>query len=231
MKNFTSVIGWLLMAVVLTVPSFLFYNWWTGTKNEATVQIPAHSGSTATIFYDARDRSAVQPVVQASTAAGVSVFQAASVRRTDQSSVIAPVSTAVPMAAAGIQRVAWSTAAAQGGGASLTPVSTRTAGGSSFNPKYDHDPTMSPGDYQRVREAEQAKLESERRLQLALRKQQYDAGGEGRIRLQGIVGNRVIINGEAYSVGDIVTGVKILKIGSNYLIGEYKGNKFRKILK
>ena len=90
---------------------------------------------------------------------------------------------------------------------------------------------MSPGDYQRVREAEQAKLESERRLQLALRKQQYDAGGEGRIRLQGIVGNRVIINGEAYSVGDIVTGVKILKIGSNYLIGEYKGNKFRKILK
>ena len=89
---------------------------------------------------------------------------------------------------------------------------------------------MTTGDYQAIRENEQQKLENERKYQLAIRKQRYD-DGEGRIKLQGIVGNSVIINGEMYSVGDTVTGVKIIKIGANYLIGERNGKRFKKILK
>jgi hypothetical protein len=33
-----------------------------------------------------------------------------------------------------------------------------------------------------------------------------------------------------YSAGNTVQGVRILKIGADYIIGEYKGNRFKKVL-
>jgi hypothetical protein len=242
MKGFTGIIGWLFLATVLIVPSYFVYDSWTSNKkNEAAVQAPVQIVPTVTIFAGAQDKPAAQPVVQASTAVKRPAFQAAPVQRVVQPAVqpvvqpiVAPVSTtplsaAGPMAAVDKQRVAQSTAAADSIKAPSAPVSTRTALGSYFGPKSDRDPMLTPDDYRKRREEVRARLENERMQQLAMRKQQYDAG-EGRIKLQGIVGNSVIVNGEMYSVGDSVTGVKILKIGSNYLIGEYKGRKFKKIL-
>ena len=85
MKNFTSVIGWLLMAVVLTVPSFLFYNWWTSNnKNEAEAQAPVQRVSTATVFADAQDKSATRQASTAPIAAEGPVFSVAPIQRADQ---------------------------------------------------------------------------------------------------------------------------------------------------
>ena len=259
MKGSVSMIGWSLLVAVLAVPSFLFYNWWANNKtDEAAVQAPIQSISTATIFAGAQDKTAAPPSGHVQTAAEGPIFQAASVQRSVQPAFrpavqpivqpmsAVPVSSAAPAAAApravlrpadaapqpaaAAQRVDMSTAAAQAVRAAFAPVSTQTASGSYFNPKSDRDPTMTPADYQLRREPEQARREEARLQMLAMRKQLKASSGESRITLQGIVGNSVIINGEMYSVGNTVMGVKILKIGANYLIGEYKGKKFRKIL-
>lgn len=244
MKSFSGIIGWLLLVVVLAVPSVLFYNWWTGTrKSEAPVQASTQRVSTAAIFTGAQDKPAAQPAAQAAAAAEAPVFQPAPVQPAVQSPPAPPATSAEPMAsapraetrpveeapipAAGPLSVARSTAADQG---EAGAVPARTAPGSYFSPKSDRDPTMTPGDYQKIKDEERSRLENERMRQLALHKQRKVAGGESRIRLQGVVGNSVIINGEMYSVGDTVAGVKVLKIGPDYLIGEYKGKKFKKIL-
>ena len=47
MKSLTSVLGWTLLLAVLAVPSFLFYNWWTKSRQqvsaELTQEAPAHN--------------------------------------------------------------------------------------------------------------------------------------------------------------------------------------------
>ncbi len=229
MKGSTGVIGWFLLAAVLAVPSFLFYNWWVSNKkNESASQVPAQSVSTATIFAGAQDRISVQPAAQPSAKDEGPIFQdAPAVLPAAAHAAPAPAATPIPGPAA--QRVTQSTAAAQAEKASSAPASTQTVHGSYFNPSTDRDPTMTPLDYKKIKDEELQRIESERMRQLALKKKLYD-NGEGRIKLQGIVGNSVIINGEMYSVGDTVLGIKIVKIGSNYLIGDNKGRKFKKIL-
>ena len=233
MKGSAAIIGWTLLVAVLAVPSFLFYNWWASNKkNESAAQVQIQSVSTATIFAGAQDKTAAQPPFsQTPTAAEGPIFQSAPAGQSVQSSPApaVPVPAAVAKQGAGAQSVTHSTAAAQAEKAYSSSASTQTVHGSYFNPNTDRDPTMTPLDYKKIKDEELQRIESERMRQLALRKKQYD-NGEGRIKLQGIVGNSVIINGEMYSVGDTVLGIKIIKIGSNYLIGDNKGRKFKKIL-
>ena len=242
MKNFTSLIGWLLLTAILAVPSFLFYNWWSNNKkNEAAVQTPVQSVSTATIFSGAPDassalpRSFSQPQKTATSATppaapALAAVSPAPVRKSAAETAALP--SAAQVSPAGKAGVAQSTAAVQ---VSTMPAarvsgSTQTALTSYFSPKSDRDPTISPAEYRKMKEEEDLRREEERQRQLALRRQQREVGGESRITLQGIVGNSVIINGDVYAVGQTVQGVKLLKIGSNYVIGEYKGKRFRKVL-
>lgn len=228
MKNLTSLLGWLLLAAILAVPSFLFYNWWsTNKKNEALAQVPVQSISTAAIFPGAPDASTTLPQ---------SVPQPQKTARVEESpadNAPAP-STAAQISTAAVKSpsAAQSTAAV---GGSMAPAaqaqaSTHSPLASFFNPKSDRDPTMSPAEYRKLHEEEERRREEERNRQLALHRRTIESGGETRITLQGIVGNSVIINGEAYWVGNTVKGVKLLKIGSDYVIGEYKGRKFKKVL-
>jgi len=254
MKSFTTLIGWLLLAAILIVPSFLFYNWWSANKkNEAAVQVPVQSVSTATIFAGAQDAPSALPprTVQAAipqaastsalpvkdpskpnttpAAASPAAPGAASSAQVRQDGPIIPQATA---AAVKSQSVPQSTAPVQGGAAPAVQaaVSTQNVSGSYFAPKSDRDPIMSPSEYRKIKEEENLRREAERQRELALNRQIKEAGGENRIQLQGIVGNSVIISGEIYTVGNVVHGVKILKIGANYVIGEYKGKRFRKVL-
>ena len=99
-----------------------------------------------------------------------------------------------------------------------------------FSPKSERDPTLSPDDYQKIKDDEQQRQDRIRQAKLSdMKKKKVDAP-EAKLKLQGIVGNRVIINGDSYAVGNTVMGAKILKIGSDYIIGEFKGKKFKKIL-
>ena len=230
MKGLTGIIGWFLLAAVLAVPSFLFYNWWVSNKkNESAAQTQVQSVSTATIFAGAQEKSAAQPAsVQTQAAPEGPIFNSDPAPQPVRAPA-KPEPAAAPAPAPAAQRVAQSTSAVQADKPSFVSSSTQTAHGSYFNPNTDRDPTMTPLDYKKIRDEELQRIENERKRLRALQKKQYD-NGEGRIKLQGIVGNSVIINGEMYSVGDTVLGIKIIKIGSNYIVGDNKGRKFTKIL-
>ena len=124
-----------------------------------------------------------------------------------------------------------------------------------FAPVRNHNPMMSPRDYDKIRREEQAKLDAEKEARLAAeRAAQAQQSGyeynpetnvvrkktnplailEKRLRLQGIMGNMVIINGETYSKGEVISrtgGAKVKNIGGNYIIVEYKGKTFKKVMK
>jgi hypothetical protein len=110
-------------------------------------------------------------------------------------------------------------------------VSTAVPPRSSYAPTGDRDPTLSPEDYRRVKEAIRQREEAERMRRLAERSRPREPGPETLIKLQGIVGNAAIINGDMVNLGQSVRGVKIVKIGADYIIGEYKGKRFRTVLK
>jgi len=219
MKNFAALIGWLLLAAILAVPAFLFYNWWSNNKKNEARLVSVQSVSTAAIFSntpaDQEDQVyAAEPPVRKAVPHNDTPVSAAQVS---------------PAAKAGVAR---STAAVPAGTATAAQasVSTRTVLTSYYDPKSGRDPTITPAEYRRMKQDEALRREEERQRQLLLRRQQRESGCESRIALQGIVGDSVIINGDVYTVGSTVQGAKLLKIGSNYVIGECKGQRFRKVL-
>lgn len=244
MKNLTSKIGWVLLLAVLAVPSFLFYNWWTSNKLQASAEIAQEPAQTNIFPPGEKDRvpqpAAVQssaPVQQpeakpvpeapkpAGPAAAAPVQQPAAAQpaQLPQPEKPAPAAAADSVAAHPVQA---STAPAQQVAVSTGPKPT-----SYYSPKSDRDPILSPADYSRIKEAELRRLENERAMRLAANRRPQEPQIESRLHLQGIVGNAAIINGEMYSAGQTIYGARILKVGANYVIGEYKGRKFRKVLK
>ncbi|HBB67439.1 MAG: hypothetical protein A2X28_09115 [Elusimicrobia bacterium GWA2_56_46] len=243
MKNFSGWIAWFLLAAVLVVPSFLFYNWWIDKSvKEAAAQASVQSVSAAGIF--GRSQDAAPSVQAASTvpAAAVSAIPApaaeppAPPKETPRLQETARVPAAGPepgrrdfTVGGGTQVLRPSSAPVQEAAAERVPA--KTAAGSYFSPKSARDPMLSPEDYQKMKDEEAQRLETERQRRLTLARQLKESSGETRIKLQGIVGNSAIVNGEMHLAGDTVAGVKLLKIGPNYVIGEYKGKRFKKILR
>lgn len=217
MKNLASIIGWLLLVAVLAVPSFLFYSWRARSKQQAAAEIVQEPAPSNIFTQHEKDQSARrQPDVTARQGAP------AAAQPEPRPPAAGPV---VLLATAAVQPVQADTGAAQAVSvpAQLKPVSY-------YTPKGDRDPTLSPADYSRMQELELQRLETERLQRLAERRKPKTPQFESRLRLQGIVGNAAIINGEMYSVGQTIYGARIIKIGANYVIGEYKGRKFRKVL-
>lgn len=245
MKNLTSLAGWALLLAVLAVPSFLFYNWWSGNKTKASAEAAQPAVQTE-IFSQEKDAQAARPAAQpapsasaqapATPAASSAPAHAAAhanpagsrpPSREEGPIMDQPAQPAAPAAQPAVQpEVKASTAAA------VSPVAASTGPAlvSWYSPKSDRDPTLSPADYSRIRAEERRRLESERAARLAASRRTPEAQIESRLQLQGIVGSAAIINGEMYSAGQSIYGAKILKVGANYVIGEYKGRKFRKVL-
>ncbi|MDO8805514.1 MAG: hypothetical protein Q7R35_13920 [Elusimicrobiota bacterium] len=246
MKNITSIVGWLLLIAVMAVPSFLFYNWWSKGNQQAQAELvreplsgsvfPAEKNSQGVV---ARQPSAapppgLSPAVQpqfATSAAAAPAAQApgrpaaqpaqAPAEQPPSASSNPPVEFPRPAQAPGT-----STVAAKG-----VATSTGTKILSYYSPKGTRDPTFSPEDYRRIREEQQRRDEAQQQQQIVDTRKPKEPKPETRINLQGLVGNAAIINGDMYHVGQTVRGVKILKIGTDYIIGEYKGKTFRKMLK
>lgn len=230
MKSLSSLLGWLLLVAVLAVPSFLFYNWWMKSKQQSSSEL-AQSPATANIFPAADKNSATAQVLLSTTSASAAAARTTAVpaRPAANPSVQdapGPETRPAPAAAvstAAVVAVPVSTGAVQG-----VVVSTQTKKASYFSPKGDRDPTLSPDDYRRIKEVERARKEAEMEQLRRDRMVQKKDSCESRLKLQGIVGGAVIINGEMYYAGQTIYGAKILKVGSDYIIGECKGKKFRK---
>jgi len=246
MKNFTSILGWLLLIAVLAVPSFLFYNWWS-KGNQQNMAEMAHEPMAGSVFpsektaqsVPARQPSAVpaqgpgpapQPQAAAPVATAVPASPAAPVLQPAPGAFAQPPSASSGPPAEALPKVQpaeISTAAARS-----VETSTKTKIISYYNPKSTRDPTFSPDDYRRIKEEQLRREEMERQQKMVVEvRKPREPKPETRINLQGLVGNAAIINGDMYTVGQTVRGVKILKIGTDYIIGEYKGKTFRKLLK
>lgn len=227
MKKLNSFVGWSLLVAVLAVPTFLFYNWWAGNSAKRALEMTPGKGN-PDIFTgsaQARPEGSAPPVYSTVTASPSQAAgaPAAGPAAMQPRSVVQP-----PAAAASFSAPAVSSASARVGGVSLSTAAKQV---SYYNPKTDRDPTLSPEDSRRIKEAQDQLAEAERRRRAEELRRSKSEGIEGKLRLQGIVGNAVIINGEMYRVGQTVYGAKIIKIGDNYMIGEYKGKQFRKVLK
>ena len=235
MKSFTSLLAWLLMAAVLAVPSFLFYNWWSNSKKQVSAEISQGPG-TAPVFQSEGGAPAAQPAEKAPAAqpAAQPAPETASPAQRPPSAAATALSTAPvqppavqPEPAPEAQSAAQPEAAAQQGvEGSTVPKSI-----SHYAPQSERDPTFSPDDYKRLRDEAMRRAEAERMVQNAERYKPREPGPETRVVLQGIVGSAAIINGDMYTAGQTVRGVKIVKVGADYIICDYKGKKFRKVLK
>lgn len=263
MKNFTSILGWLLLVAVLAVPSFLFYNWLSKSKQQNQAEL-VHEPMAGSVFPSEKSGQSAgarqpspAPAQQAQAAPSQQAVKANEPKAAQQAPAAqaAPARTAAapapnaetdgpidadsPSASSGppaasplsAQAPALSTAAQQGEVQSQVAVSTGPKPLSYYNPKSTRDPTFTPDDYRRIKEEEQQREEAERMRQEAERNKPREPGPEVRISLQGIVEDTAIINDNMYRVGQTVRGVKILKIGTDYIIAEYKGKKFKKVLK
>lgn len=244
MKSFTSILGWLLLIALVAVPSFLFYNWLTQSKKAASEELasapavnvfppgssqpdpaPRPAGSQAPAA-----QPAAQPQAQAPAPQPVPQRPQAQAEAAPQAPAEQP-----PSASASAPETP---AAAQEGGQAPAGEQPAVEGStvpkpiSYYEPKSERDPTFSPADYRRIKEEQLAREEAARLQAISDRRSKpKEAGPETRISLQGIVGNAAIINGDMYYVNQTVRGIKIVRIGTDYIIGEYKGRKFRKVLK
>lgn len=250
MKNITAVVGWLLLVAVLAVPSFLFYNWLSKSKlqnqaelvhepmagnvfpSEKSSQQPGAQQASAAPSRPTLKADEPKPAAQAPAAQAAPAMPAPATRQAAETgdpideqppSASSNPPTAAPQSA---QAAVISTAAQQG-----VAISTGPKPLSYYSPKGTRDPTFTPDDYRRIKEEARQREEAERMRLEAERNRPREPGPESRISLQGIVGSAAIINGDMYSAGQTVRGVKILKIGTDYIIAEYKGKRFKKVLK
>jgi hypothetical protein len=259
MKSFTSIIFLILFLAALLVPAVVFYNKWTKQNaDEAALQVSDQRVSTAAVFAGFQDKPSTaaddapqpgkmwqpdaaaekenNPAVSSGKArAGGSAVTKASGAKDGPAgaraaanplngSGLPPAAEPSITAAVPLQSTGPVTARAQ------APASAGNAEVSYFNPKTTRDPTVSPEEYDAIAEEEERTREAERQRLMESRRKTKESTGENRIKLQGVVGVNAIINNDMCSVGDTVNGVKVIKIGENYVIGEYKGKKFRKVL-
>ncbi len=255
MKSFSSILAWLLMAAVLAVPSFLFYNWWSKSKMQASAEVAPESvvvnvfpqeksAQSELIPPPSEGQSRPQPSpapAEAQPAPSARPPAAVPAESAPSASAQAPEAGPIEQPAAQRPAAAEQPAAAERPAAVKEPpageapaeavaVSTGPKPVSYFEPKGDRDPVLSTMDYRQMKAERMARDEQLKARRMAQLSKAKEAGPETRISLQGIVGSAAIINDNMVSVGQTVRGIKIVKIGADYIIGEYKGKRFRKAL-
>jgi hypothetical protein len=231
MKSINTVLGWLLMLAVLAIPSFLFYNWWSKNKmqgaGEAAMEVPVKD-----VFSQAEQQSQPRPAFVPEASTGLVQTASAAQLPVAVSTLPAaekPLSQAVALSS--------SMPPALQGAAQPQPVpgaavarSTGPVKRSYYAPKGTRNPMLSMQELDRIKEAEQDRIDAERQARMSQQqtRKPRDMGIENRIRLQGVVGNAAIINGEMYYEGQSVLGGKLIKVTDSYIIMEHKGKRFRK---
>jgi hypothetical protein len=234
MKNMTSAAGWLFLAVVLAVPSVLFYNWWSNNKAKAALERAQKSNPGAIFPVAEKTALSRQYPAVATPARAVPGMEGGGggLRASGWQQAKAVVSAQAPKtmeSSAGDSPAPVTVSATVA--LSSAPASSKVRTNSYFNPRLQRDPTISTLEYRRIKEEEDRIAEAERQRLLESKKRVKETNVENKMSLQGIVGDFVIINGERYTVGQTVLGAKILKVGGDYFIAEHKGRQFRKVMR
>jgi hypothetical protein len=240
MKSFSSILAWLLLIGVLAVPSFLFYNWWSKSSKQSSAEVTPGPVTVNVFPSDERSPSAAAqapaaqqpaPEPQASPRQEPAQRTSGVISQEEAEPEEAVEETAEPQPPAAAAAAAPAADAAAPAQEQAVDDSTVTVRVSHYEPKGDRDPTLSPEDYRRIKELRRQREEAERMRRMAERSKPREPSPDTYITLQGIVGNAAIINGDMVNVGQTVRGVKIVKIGADYIIGEQKGKRFKKVLR
>ncbi|HOW90068.1 MAG TPA: hypothetical protein PL037_07280 [Elusimicrobiales bacterium] len=234
MKSFTGIIFLLLFAASLAVPAFIFYAKWSNKKAaDAAMLTPGRRAAPSEMFGGGQERSSLPAAVPESPRAAPGEMISAKTAQARQPAAEALKDQSAAMPARTAPAAAVSTTALRDAAPSPAEAAPAQPGkpGAYFNPRTGRDPTLSPMEYAKLKEEEDMRLAAERRRMHDMRRREREDGGENIIELQGIVGQTVIIGGRPYSRGSTVRGIKIVKIGSDYIIGEYKGKQFKKLMR
>lgn len=128
-------------------------------------------------------------------------------------------------AAASASSVSRSSATVQVSSSSVISSQVITSTMSYFNPTKGRDPTLSPQDYYTIKKKKEEieRLKMEREKQTRVKNNQEMP----KVHLQGIVGKSAIINGEMVNEGQKYKGFKVVKVGYDYIIGNFNGKTYR----
>lgn len=217
--------GWVILVVALAVPGVLFYNWWSHLKAEREKTVAAKARGRVPeggVFQSSPNAKLVNPMTPA-VSSGTTMSIAESTT-TVQPGLAADTSAqmAAPSPVVAMQ----------------TPVVSSTT---VLVPALKRDPTLSPFDQVRIREAEDAKIRAAEELERISKSKGRGPRARAAVRpetlvnLQGIVSNpdsgfKAIVNDEVLGAGEYIgsTKIKIVKISDLGVTFEYQGKKFSK---
>lgn len=236
MKNFSSLVNWVILLILLAVPGFLFYNWLNSknTPQEAAIIQMKSSVEASKIFKQENEKK-----LSDSGNLNQSFTSSSTYTLENNSSTMNITNNNIDLQ--NTQKIAESmnlnsdtvknNKNQEDLKVSVSTFSTVVSTMSYYAPISKRDPLLTPMDYARIKEEEERlKRAMEERKKEALRKQLEDSPLK-KLILQGIVGQSAIINGEMVNVGQVFKGFKVIKIGPNYVIGIYKNKKYKLVLK
>ena len=234
--------GWLMMSVALAVPGFLFYNWWSHLNTQSRAQLDKHVRNRlpqgAPIFGAAPAQQKLSnPISQVNQAPAEASLAAPASAATSTSPVptatAAQLASPAPEAPASVPLAAASAASAAGDSVLQTgPIPQIVLA---------RDPMLSPYDMVRIAEAELKQRQAAQELLEAAKNKargkarkaaKSEKPAESLVDLQGIVssgdGQRAIVNGEMVGEGDIIGGVKVVRISPDAVVFLYHKKRFIK---
>ncbi|MHB2025270.1 MAG: hypothetical protein ACYCPQ_01330 [Elusimicrobiota bacterium] len=215
--------GWALLAVALAVPAAMFYRWRSGMQSAqgtaiskiARERIPAGG-----VFLKSPQQIKFTNPLDAQAPKMQPNFRPADVSSANQSvriSSTASQSPENPAAARAPSKAALAYDPSPG----------------SYAMTVNRDPTLSPGDYDRLWELEK---EKERKLHPVkkIRKIRRRPPVESTVHLEGIIyspGNaKAIVNDETVGLGGVIGRVKVIRIMPNSVVFKYKNKTFIKTI-
>jgi len=234
MKNFSSLIGWVIFICALAIPAFLFYNWITAKTNvNDSNNIQLKSSIDSSKIFKQNDNMKSLEYNQISSTTFPDLNQQFS---TSKSSIPVPNSAKsqndIQNDIAEKKENTNIKVKVSNPSIVISTSSILISTMSYYQPISGRDPILTPMDYARMREEEERikRAEEERKREALIKK--LSDNPIKKLSLQGIVGNNAIINGEMVNLGETFKGFKILKIGTNYVIGIYKdGKRYKLVLK
>ncbi|MFI5360454.1 MAG: hypothetical protein ACHQ49_00680 [Elusimicrobiota bacterium] len=238
-------LGWAILVAALAVPGFLFYNWWSHLKAESdhSISTKASKRADGEVFQTPPPMAGRLTNPMTSSTAPVAAAPGAPAAPFPPPAVMpggrAP-AAAASLSGGHVAPRAPLPAAGRGpiGGLADLPVRASTGTSTSFSMSasstvvLSRDPTMSPMDLVRLREAALADEEAHRPRPTKQVKHKASPI-EDHIDLQGIVGEYAIINdakmlsGHAFSVKGYPGKVKISKISATIVTLEYGGRTIK----
>ncbi len=233
--------AWLLPVVILALPGFMFYFWWShlGGAHKITPIGKLHKSVIPGLFNAAPPDSTLDNPITSDAHSHLSNVPPVSSKSPKSLSTQSVVNKKETRPLGGkpsppIQKSSGLTSSLNSpGNVAATKNLTKTSGGSSLlpSPQIKRDPTLSPDDRRELRD----RLKPKRFTRAHIKPKKKEPPIESLLSVQGIIfispsNVKAIVNGHILRPGELVHGAKIIKILPQKVIFSYKGRQFVKVM-